>query len=111
MNSIALIDFKQGRKNVAGDVNELTQVEQSERLQRPRHWAALILPFLALLLWVLAGSFITWLVADFDRTLAPARSSISPWLIFSLCLAPAVVAGWLFVGSWKRSHCRSSINE
>jgi len=108
VRSIALPDFEQVEKNLPSSVDEFTQVE---RLDRPRRWMALILPFLALLLWLLAGSLITWLVADFDRTLAPAKSSISPWLIFSLCVAPAVVAGWLFVRSWKRSHCRSSINE
>ena len=108
MRSIGLPDFEQAEQNVTANVDELTQVE---RLERPRRWVALILPFFTLLLWLLAGSLISWLVADFDRTLAPAKSSISPWLLFSMCLAPAVVAGWLFVRSWNRSHCRSGINE
>ena len=106
MRSIALPDFEQAEKNLPSSVDELTQVE---RLDRPRRWMALIVPFLALLLWLLAGSLITWLVADFDRALAPAKSTLPPWFVFSLFFAPVIVVGWLFVRSWKRNHCRSSI--
>ena len=81
MRSIALPDFEQAEQNVAANVDELTQVE---RLERPRRWVALILPFFALLLWLLAGSLITWLVADFDRALAPAKSTLPPWFVFLL---------------------------
>ena len=108
MRSIALADFEHAERNVAGHIDELTQVE---RFERPRRWVALILPFLALLLWLLAGSLITWLVADFDRALAPAKSTLPPWFVFLLFFAPAIVVGWLFVRSWKRSPSRSSINE
>jgi len=108
VRSIALFDFQNAEKNVSAKVQEPTQIE---RLDQPRRWAALVLPVFALLLWLAAGCLLTWLVADFDRTLAPAKSNIPPWLIFSLCLGPVIIVGWLFFRSWKRSPSASGIRE
>jgi len=107
VRSIALVDYEDAEKNAAGKADEFTQIERSER---PKRWVALILPLFALLLWLLAGSLLTWLLADFDRTLAPAKSTLPPWLIFLLFLAPAVVVGWLvFSRPRKRDSTTSGI--
>jgi len=92
VRSITLPDFEHAEENVACNVDDLTQIELPER---PRQWLALILPVFALLLWMLVGSLLTWLMADFDRSLAPAKSTVPPWLIFSLFLAPALIVGCL----------------
>ena len=105
MRSIVLAEFQQAEQNAAAKVDELTQVD------RPRRWSALILPLFALVLWLLAGSLITWLVADFDRTLAPGKSTLPPWFVFLSFLTPVIVAGWFFVRSWRLSRSPSSISD
>ena len=108
MRSIVLPVFENPEKNTAGNIEEISHLA---RLEQPRRWVALILPVFALLLWLLAGSLLTWLLADFNRALAPVESSIAPWLVSSLFVATTVAVGWLSLRSWKRGAPTPGVSE
>jgi len=60
--------------------------------------------FITLVLWLLAGGFMTWLVADFNRTLEQPVAPVPPWFIFSLFLVSTFFICWLN----RRSHARAA---
>ena len=65
------------------------------------NWRALLLQVCALVLWLIAGGFLTWLVAGFNRVLAPDRSPVSPSVIASMFLASTVLVGWFQWRAWR----------
>jgi hypothetical protein len=67
----------------------------------------LVLPAIAIIMWMAVGSCIAWLISDFNRSLAPDTSVIPPSVIFFLFLAFALVT-WQF--SWNSSR-KASANK
>ena len=65
------------------------------------HWKSLVLPATGIVLWLVVGSSLTWLLTDFNRTLAPETSFLSPWLVFSGFVGLAFVIGRF---SWRSAR-------
>ena len=70
------------------------------------NWTGLVLPVAALVLWLLVGISLSWLVRDFNRSLAPESSVISPGLILLLFITFAVVIGRFFWNSRRNAPSR-----
>jgi hypothetical protein len=101
-----LPEVDQADTNVSVDELVITRPPEPERRAEP-----FILTSIALVLWFFAGGLITWLVADFDRALAPAKTTLSPWLIFSLFLITGLFSSWLFFRSRKPGHSPPLLNQ
>src|SRR5262245_45168576 len=65
------------------------------------HWKSLALPAIGIVLWLAVGCWLTWLLADFNRALAPETSFLPPSLIFAGFLGCAFVIGAF---SWRSAR-------
>jgi len=95
MDSASISVLDRPEQDEVININEITQPEQ------PRRRTALILPALALLVWLIAGSLLTWLLADFNRFLFPAKSPLPPWFIGSLFLGSTLLVVGFYWRSWR----------
>ena len=76
-------------------------IERTAKCDRLVHWKSLVLPATGIVLWLVVGSSLTWLLTDFNRTLAPETSFLPPWLVFSGFLGFALVIGRF---SWRSAR-------
>ena len=61
----------------------------------------LIWTIIALLLWLVAGAFLTWIVAGFERILAPQHSPVPAWGIGSLFLVSTILVACYQWRCWQ----------
>jgi len=85
---------------------EFVNLEKTAECVSRRNWVGLFLPAVALVLWLLVGSSLSWLIKDFNRSIAPETSIFSPELIFSLYLVFAIVIGRYSWKSWRKAASR-----
>jgi len=85
---------------------EARNFEETAQFENHRNWKGLVLPTIAIALWLVVGASLTWLLKDFNRSLAPERSVFSPSLIVSLFLTFAVVMGVFSWNSWRNAPAR-----
>jgi hypothetical protein len=99
MDSVSLpLPVGAGNQEV-GNIQESAQCKKPQ----PQDWKRLLLPMTAVVLWLAVGSTLTWLLKDFNRSLEPETSLLSPWLIFSLFLIFAVAIGVFSWKSWRNA--------
>src|SRR5436190_8065963 len=68
----------------------------------------LVLPAIAITMWMAVGSCVAWLISDFNRNLAPDVSVIPPSVIFFLFLAFALVTWQFSWNSWRKTSASNS---
>ena len=79
---------------------EKAKVQVSSRI---RNLARLLPRILALTLWLAVGICLALLLKDFNKTLAPDRSTLPSWLILAMFLGPSPVIAWLQWRAWRMS--------
>ena len=75
----------------AEDVLNLKAVEAAKPAKKLASWR--VAPMLIPALWLGLGAFLSWLLADFNRTLQPSPSPlpVPAWLVFLLFAASALI--------------------
>jgi len=69
----------------------------------PLRAKGLVLPAIAIIMWMAVGSCLAWVIRDFNRSLAPDTSVIPPSVIFVLFLAFALITWQFSWNSWRKA--------
>jgi len=70
---------------VSGTPDAATRIEPAKVGSRPS-FSKPVFQFVSLALWLVVGGFLTWLIADFNRTFGMRVVSLPPWGVLGLFL-------------------------
>ena len=81
--------------SVSGTPDAATRIEPAKVGSRPS-FSKPVFQFVSLALWLVVGGFLTWLIADFNRTFGMRIVSLPPWGVLALFLVSTFLINTIY---------------